>query len=210
MQKAAALFLILFFGFSVLLFAQDDSEPEKEPDWVDNYSTDIYTKGDQTFSFSLGVGFPIVFIKEGKSVYHGIRIPKTDIPMGGTGDLNYNYYLGPNLFTGGELGLLFLPTTGGNTVFLTFFGGKLGTQLIFGRFEFPLSVTLGATIQTYLDFGYFGFFMKGGLCAFFRATSEWSFGLTSNVSWYPQWTKDPAKSIDALFVDLSIIARYHF
>jgi hypothetical protein len=114
------------------------------------------------------------------------------------------------LFLGGDLGLLFLPTIGKNTVYITSLGAKAGTQLILGRFEFPVSLTVGATIQTYLDFGYFGFYMKGGACALFRATHEWSFGFVSNVSWYPQWTNEPKKDVDGFFVDISIVARYHF
>jgi len=211
MQKAAALFLILFFGFTVLLFAQDDSDPEKEPDWVNIYSTDLYTRGDQTFSMALGVGFPIAFINnKGEAIPHGIKIPGTEVPMGGTGFLNYNYYFSSRLFTGGEVGLLFLPTIGGNTVFMTYFGLKVGTQFILGRFEFPLSASLGGTVQTYLNFGYFGYYMKGGAGAFFRITSQWSLGIASNFCWFPQWTNEPEKNIDGLFVDLAIVGRYHF
>jgi len=206
MQKAAALFFVLFFGFSVLLFAQDDSEPDVEPDWVDIYSSNLYTKGDQTLSIGLGVGFPIAFINsEGESIDH-----KITPPVGGTGFINYIYYLNSYLFTGGELGLLFIRTIGGNTVFMTVFGAKLGSQFIIGKFEFPYSITLGGTIQTYLDFGYFGFYMKSGVGAYFRVTHEWSFGITSNFCWFPQWTNEPAKNIDALFVDLAIVGRYHF
>jgi len=204
MQKAAALFLILFFGFSVMLFAQDDSEPSIETDW-DDYSIDLYTKGDQTCSFSLGVGFPIAFINQGEKIKHNITPP-----IGGTGAFSYIYYLNSHLFTGGELSLLFLPTIAENTVFITSLGAKLGTQFIFGRFEFPVSLALGATLQSYLDFKYFGYYMKGGACAYFRATHEWSFGLTSNFCWYPQWTNEPAKNVDGFFVDLSVIGRYHF
>jgi hypothetical protein len=204
MQRATALFFILFFGLSVLLFAQDDSEPSVEPDW-DDYKNELYTKGDQTFSISLGVGFPIAFINNGEVIDHNITPP-----IGGTGALSYIYYLNSRFFAGGEVSLLFLPTTGGNTVFITSPGARIGTQFILGRFEFPISLALGATIQTYLDFGYFGFFMKGGVCAYFRATRDWSFGLASNFCWYPQWTNEPAKNVDGLFVDLSIIARYHF
>ncbi|GBU28440.1 hypothetical protein R84B8_01999 [Treponema sp. R8-4-B8] len=210
MQKAAALFLILFWGISVLLFAQDDSDPETEPDWGDIYSNELYSRGDQTLSIGVGVGFPIVFINNGKEIPHGIKIPNTEIPMGGTGILNYTYYLNSYFFTGGELGLLFMPTTGGNTVFMTFFGARAGTQFILGKFEFPIFISLGGTIQTYLDFGYFGLYMKAGIGAYFRITHEWSFGITSNFSWFPQWTNEPAKNVDALFVDLAIVGRYHF
>jgi hypothetical protein len=205
MQKAVALFLVLFIGFSGLLFAQDDSEPDVEPDW-DDFKYELYTKGDQTFAFSfLGLGFPIAFINNGDEIEHNITPP-----IGGTGSLSYIYYINSRLFAGGELGLLFLPTIGENTAYMISLGARIGTQFILGKFEFPISIALGMTLQTYLDFGYFGFYMKGGVNAFFRATHEWSFGLGSNFCWFPQWTNDPAKNVDALFIDLSIVARYHF
>jgi hypothetical protein len=204
MQKAQALFLLLLIGFSVMLSAQEDSEPSVEPDW-ENYASEIYVRGDQTFSISLGVGFPAAFINDGNKINHNI-VP----PVGGTGDLSYLYYLGPRLFVGGDLSLLFLPTIGKNTAYLTSLGAKFGTQFMIGRFEFPLSLTLGTSLQSYLDFGYVGFFMKGGICTFFRPIHDWSFGIMSNFCWFPQWTNEPRKNVDGLFVDLSIIARYHF
>jgi len=204
MQKASVLFFILFLGFSVLLFAQDDSEPDVEPDW-DDFKYELYSKGDQTFSISLGVGFPAVFFNNNEKIDLNITPP-----IGGTGALTYVYYINSHLFTGGELSLLFLPTIAGNTVFITSVGGRVGTQFILRRFEFPLSMALGATIQTYLDKAYFGYYMKAGGCALFRATHEWSFGLSSNFCWYPQWTNEPKKNVDGFFVDLSLVARYHF
>jgi hypothetical protein len=205
MQKASILFLILFITFSGLLFAQDNNEPEVEPDWND-YKYDLYSKGDQTFSISFGVGFPIAFINQGEKVEkHNI-----EPPIGGTGTLSYVSYLSSRFFSGAELSLLFLPTVAENTVFITSLGARFGTQFIWNRFEFPVFVSLGMTLQTYLDFNYFGYYMKAGGCALFRATNEWSFGLMSNLCWFPQWTKDKAKNVDGIFVDLSLIARYHF
>jgi len=119
--------------------------------------------------------------------------------------------LNSRLFTGGEISLLFLPTLAENTVFITSIGARVGTQFIKGKFEFPISAALGMTIQTYLDFGYTGLYMKAGGCALFRATNEWSFGLSSNFCWYPQWIKkEPSKNVDGFFVDLALVARYHF
>jgi len=204
MQKAAVLFLILFLGFSVMLFAQDGSDPDVEPDW-DDFRYELYSKGDQTFSISLGVGFPIVFLNNGEKIDLHITPP-----IGGTGALTYIYYINPRLFSGVELSLLFLPTLAENTVFITSLGGRLGTQFILGKFEFPVSAALGITLQTYLDNNYFGIYAKAGGCALFRATHEWSFGLSSNFCWYPQWTNEPTKNVDGFFVDLSLVARYHF
>jgi len=206
MQKASALFLILFLGFSVMLFAQDESVPDIEQDW-DDFKYELYSEGDQTFSIALGVGFPTLFFNQGEKVKkHNI-----EPPVGGTGSLSYNYYLNSRLFLGGELCLLFLPTISENTVFITSLGLRIGTQFILGKFEFPISMALGMTLQNYLNINYFGYYMKAGGYALFRATHEWSFGLGSNFCWYPQWIKeDPKKNVDAFFVDLSLVARYHF
>jgi hypothetical protein len=204
MRKAAVLFFILFLSYSVMLFAQDENQPDVEPDW-DDFKYELYTRGDQTFSLSLGVGFPIAFINQGEEIDLHITPP-----VGGTGALTYVYYINPRLFAGGELSLLFLPTRAANTIFITSIGGRVGTQFILGKFEFPISAAMGMTIQTYLDKGYFGYYMKAGGCALFRATHEWSFGLSSNFCWYPQWTNEPKKNVDGMFVDLSLVARYHF
>jgi len=205
MRKASVLFLILFIALSGQLFAQDNSDPDVEPDW-DDFKYELYSRGDQTFSISLGVGFPIVFINQGK------KFEKHNIepPVGGTGALTYIYYINSVFFTGGEVSLLFLPTIAENTVFITSFGARFGTQFIADRFEFPISMALGMTLQTYLDLGYFGYYMKAGASALFRATHDWSFGLATNFCWFPQWTEDPAKNVDGLFIDLSLVARYHF
>jgi len=204
MQKAVALFFILFLGFSVLLFAQDDSEPDVEPDWNIG-KNDLYSRGDQLMSLSLGVGFPIVSLNNGKVKDH-----KISPPVGGTGAINYAYYFNSYLFAGGEASLLFFSTIGGNTLFLISFGPKIGTQFILGKFEFPIFAGLGASIHTYLDFGYFGFYMKAGVSAFFRATHQWSFGITSNFCWYPEWPDDSKKNMDGFFIDVALTARYHF
>lgn len=206
MRKASALFLILFLVLSARLFAQDNNDPDVEPDWGDDFNYTLYSKGDQIFSIALGVGFPIAFINQGEKVRHNI-----EPPVGGSGALNYIYYLNSRLFLGGEVCLLFFPTVSENTIFMPTFGAKVGTQFIVGKFEFPIHMSLGMTITSYLDFGYFGYYMKAGAGAFFRATNEWSFGLASSFCWYPQWVKkEPKKNVDGLFVDLTIAARYHF
>jgi len=206
MQKASALFLTLFLLSSISLFAQDNSEPEVEPDWVDDFKYELYSEGDQTMSFSFLFGFPAFFINQGEI----IKNHNFDPPIGGTGALTYIYYLKSRFFIGVELSLLFMPTVSKNTDFITSLGARVGTQFILGKFEFPISMALGMTIQSYLDFVYFGYYMKAGVFALYRVNHEWSFGLGSNFCWYPQWTKEPEKNVDAFFVDLSLVARYHF
>jgi len=216
MQKAGALLLMLLLCLPVMLFAQEDNDPSID-DW-ENYTSELYSRGDQTFVISLGVGFPVAFIstqdgKIGNTTYKAFdrRPNNIDPPVGGAGTLSYHYYFGSFFFVGGDLGLLFFPTVSKSTIYITSLGAKAGTQLIFGRFEFPIFVTVGMTLQTYLnDQYYYGMYMKGGISAYFRATHEWSFGVTSNYCWYPQWTDVPSQNVDGHFIDLILSARYHF
>jgi len=220
MHKAGAFLLLLLLGLPCLLFAQEDSDPDI--DIWDGYNTDLYTRGDQTFIISLGIGFPLAFVSthagsDGITSWRAgdLRPNKVEPPIGGTGALSYSYYFSSLFFLGGEVSLLFLPTLGDHVVYITSIGVRTGTQFVLGRFEFPISATLGITIQTHsaLDSekGYFGFYMKAGASAFFRATHEWSFGLSTNYCWYPQWIKnDPSKNVDGHFIDLLLCARYHF
>jgi len=203
MQKFTALLIILFLGMPILIAAQDN-DPDVEIDW-DYYTTDLYTRGDQTFTINLGVTFPTIFINNGKSIDHNITPP-----VGGSGSLIYGFYFNSHLFTGFEVGGMFLPTIAGNTIYIITLGARTGTQFIAGRFEFPLHLTIGMSWHNYLNMGYYGLCLKAGGSAFFRASNDWSFGLATGWGWYPQWTSDPKKDVYGNFADLTFSARYHF
>jgi hypothetical protein len=204
MRKAFALILLLLIGFPILLFAQEDDDPAIEPDW-DFYTSDAYTRGDQTFNISLGLVFPTVFVNDGKVIDHNFRPA-----VGGTGSLSYNYFLTPHVFVGGEIGGMFMSTLGRSTAFIIPLGARAGYQFNVWRLEFPLTLTLGMTWHRYLNIAYFGFYMKGGGSVFFRFNSEWSFGLNANWIWLPEWTEDRKKNVDGNVIDLTLSARYHF
>jgi hypothetical protein len=204
MRKTAA-FLFFIFCMTVMLFAQEEGGgPEIDPDW-DFYDMDFYRAGDQTFTISLGTVFPTVFIHDGKVINHNFTPP-----VGGAGSIAYNYYLTPNVFIGGELSGMFLHTLGRHTAYFIPLGLRAGYQFNVWRLEFPLTLTVGMVWQNYLNLAYYGFYMKGGGAAFYRFNSEWSFGLTTNWCWFPQWTNEPHKNVDGNIVELTLSARYHF
>jgi len=200
-----AIILILMTFFIGQLAAQEDgSDPAVEPDW-EFYSTDLYVRGDQTFIISLGTVFPAVFY-QGKTKLEMNFSP----PVGGTGSLIYNYYLHSRLFIGGEISGLFIKTRQKNNLFIIPLGARVGTQFIAGRFEFPLNLSLGMAWHTYLDYSHYGFYMRFGASAYFRIKPEWSFGLTADWSWYPEWTNKKSTNVNGNFVNTMITARYHF
>jgi hypothetical protein len=189
------------------LYAQEDGDTEPgsppiESDW-DAYIPDLYARGDKTFNISLGILIPTVFAGSGM---HG---NPHNIKVGGTGSLAFNYFLGAHFFVGGELGGMFAGTRGKNMIFIVPFGAHVGYQFVIGRFEFPLSLMIGAAPTKYLDKGYFGMIIKPGASAFFRFNSDWSFGLNTNWWMTPQWPKDD-ENVFGNFLEITLSARYHF
>ncbi|MDR2478516.1 MAG: hypothetical protein LBD48_04290 [Treponema sp.] len=229
MQKARAFFLLTVFVFwggmafhGPLLHAQepedepdyeepdyDDDEIPVEPDW-DLYRPELYSRGDQMFTISAGTVFPVVFLNNGKRVDHHLSPP-----VGGALSLAYNYFLGAHFNLGGEVGVMFNNTLAKGTLFMIPIGLRAGYQFILRRFEFPLFVTVGFAPQRYLNYSYFGFFMKGGASAFFRFSPDWSFGLNLDWNWLPQWPMENGKpnrdkNMDGNIAGLTLSARYHF
>ena len=205
MRKTGASILFLLIFLPVLLFAQEnDDDPSVEPDW-EIIEMELYAPGDQTFIISLGTVFPAVFVNNGKVIEHNFSPP-----VGGTGALSYNYYLTSKIFAGVEISGMFIPTLGKNTAYLIPIGVRAGYQLILWRFEFPLTVTLGMAWHNYLNYGYYGLYIKGGAAVFYRFNSEWSFGLNAEWSWLPEWTKERRKNVDGNIINVLLSARYHF
>jgi hypothetical protein len=202
MRKAGAFLLILLFSFT-LLYAQEN-EPPPDGDW-DFYAPDSYTHGDQTFVISFGAVFPTVFINNGKILKHNFSPP-----VGGAGSLAYNYFFNSNIFLGGEISGVFMPTLANNVYYAILIGARTGYQFYFLRFEFPVNVTIGMIWHRCLDSKYYGLYMKGGGAAYFRFNSEWSFGINTNWYWLPQWTNERSKNVDGNMVDILLSARYHF
>jgi hypothetical protein len=205
MLKAEAIILSILIGFPIMLSAQDESEnPSNEPGW-DYYYDDMFTRGDQTFIITLGTIFPTVFLHNGEKINHNISPP-----IGGTGSLSYNYYLTNHIFAGAEVMGMFLYTLGGNPLFIIPLGARAGYQFNVWRFEIPLNMGMGMVWHRYLNSKYYGFYLKGGASAFFRATLSWSFGINTNWYWLPEWTSDKSMNVYGNVLDITLSARYHF
>jgi len=223
MQKVLFFLLLMglcwFFGQGAFVYAQEETENEEEDnssdgdisietDW-DGYMTELYSRGDQTFTISGGVIFPTVF--------HDSKLEKINhnfFPVGGAGSLSYTHFLTSHFFLGVEVGVNFNLTLGKNIIFIVPIGVRTGWQFILHRFEFPVSLTVGVAPERYLNNDYAGLFIKAGASGFFRFSPEWSFGLNTDWNWYPQWPRKndnpAAEDIYANIVGLTLAARYHF
>jgi hypothetical protein len=201
MQKVLILFFVLLMP--VITYAQD-STPDVEPDW-DDFTDTLYTRGDQTFIISIGTAFPVLFFNDGKVLPN-----KFDPPIGGAGSLAYKYYLNQAFFLGGELGVMFLPTISESTAFIIPLGLRGGWQFNVWRLEFPLSAAIGMVWHRYLNMAHYSMYLKAGAAGFFRATHNWSFGLSTEWIWLPQWTSDSSETVYGNVIGLTLSARYHF
>ncbi|MDR2619317.1 MAG: hypothetical protein LBC62_10645 [Treponema sp.] len=206
MRRTWFLLLIVFFaGMAIPLAAQEEEEPGSPPiesDW-DSFTPDLYARGDKSFIITLGLLIPTVFAGD------GMEGSSHNIKLGGTGSLAFNYFLNAHWFVGGELGGMFASTRGKNMLFIVPFGVRAGYQFVVSRFEFPITLMIGAAPQKYLDKGYFGLIIKPGASAFFRFNPDWSFGLNANWWMLPEWPKN-RKNVVGNFLEITLSARYHF
>lgn len=208
MRRTLSLLLPLFLIFSGTgLVAQTSAPDEENPDsppiesgW-DDYQVTMYSMGDKNFTITLGVIIPTFF--------SGIDDQGSGLKTGGTGTLAFNYFLSPNIFLGGELSGMFSGTRGKNMLYIIPFGFRVGYQFIFRRFEFPVSLMIGAAPQKYIAESYFGLILKPGASVFWRFNPDWTFGLNTNWWFVPQWPKNGQKA-NGNFLEVSLSARYNF
>ena len=195
---------MLFFFFSGLgLFAQEDGGgefPDGGSEWI-NIESEPYSRGDTNFSITLGVLFPAFFSGIDKND-HGLSI-------GGTGSLAFNYFLSSNFFIGAELAGMFSSSRRGNMLYMIPFGARAGFQFLLDRFEFPVSLFIGAVSQSYIEREYFGLILKPGASAFWRFNPDWSFGVNGSWWFVPQWPQN-GYNVNGNFIELTLSARYNF
>ena len=205
MPRVWALLFILFL-FLPGLYAQEPPSEDQTETWNDSdfedYSPGLYTRGDKTFTITVGMALPTYFggIEDNK---HGVN------SVGGTGSLAFCYFLNSNIFLGGEISGMFVGTRGGNMLYLIPMGIRFGYQFVFRRFEFPLTLMVGGAPQLYLEENYFGLFIKAGASMFWRFNPDWSFGLNALWWFVPQWQKSN-DNVYGNFLELTLSARYHF
>jgi hypothetical protein len=208
MRSKSFLFpLFLLTALVISLPAQEEEGPPINTDWS-GVGTG-YSRGDMIFTINLGLIFPLFFVEQDRGTM------ANNISTGGAGMLGWNYFLGPHLFIGAELNGFFAGTVAENNYFGVPIGVKAGYQFVLRRFEFPFSLSAGMIPQGLLQSNYLGFYAKPSAGVFFRFNSEWSFGLSADFFWVPQWTDVVAAdgnnvNIHGFFLDVLLGARYHF
>ena len=212
MKKFSKVIFAAFFAFFTIasnIHAQsfqsaDISAMDSEDEYTDgDYYEDEEIRltqngaGDQFIALKLMPLIPLNFDKQ--------------LSVGGALSLGYHRFLTQFIAVGADVMFAYNTTIGSNlftviplTVGVTF-------QPYIWRFEFPITLNVGAALENYLQYNYFpGLILKGEAGCFYRMNENWSFGLECQLMYLPQWYSDSSKNDYYLGITATVGARYHF
>jgi len=207
---------LLTIALSLLLTgiggAQEDT-PEENPFIPQNTINQRY-QGDQSFSISAGTIIPLFTV-----LLHNIDISdkgsgatKTQLTVGGVGYLTYNLYAHPNIKLGLQLGGSFEWDINRNLLYMIplVLRGTYEFRPL-GRMTIPLHLGIGVNMASWKEEFEVDFLLKPGFGLYFDWNVEWSFGIDFCYWLVPQLTsKDKQYNSIANFMDITLVAEYHF
>ena len=191
--------LLLIFLSASFMYAQKSGDEDDGGDYYEpSYDYKMNGSGDQYIKIALMGVFPQNFSDK--------------LSAGGAAEIGYHRFLTELFALGFDVQFGYNPTIGSNMftyVPMTFTGTF---QPYFGKFEFPLTLGVGAALESYLNRNYFpGLILKAQAGAFYRVMENWSFGIESEYIYMPQWyVEHPEWNDYGLFLTVGLIARYHF
>lgn len=201
MKRFTAICCVLLLTH-VFMFAQ---EIEEGDDYTGTSAFQLNQAGDQYINIALMVTFPLNFggsfplHRDGKLI------------TGGAGMLGYHRFLTSWFAFGADISFGYHPTLGSNIFTYVPLVVNATVQPTFKRFEFPVTLGIGMAMENYLNRTYFpGLVLKANAGVFFRATPSWSFGLSDDFMFLPQWYSETKYNDYGIFDSIQICARYHF
>ena len=206
-----ALVLFALAGLAPLVVAQDE-EVEDEAELV----APRYGFGDSTLAMRLGIALPLVLLAtqevEKPDGNRSHVLPVNLQAVAGMAAVNWNVYLSEAFTIGGELG-------GGLGVDINdalwymvpiLFRGAyvIGTP----QMEIPVGAGLGAVVMRLVDNTRVAFALNPGASFLWRATPDWSFGVTAEYwfIWEPPWADAGHPHFFGNFASATASAVYHF
>lgn len=203
-MKRSAL-LILCMIFSVCAFAQtfnfdyDDYESESESD-------DDFIFADLDYSLNSKGDQQIRIAGEG-----AFALRPKNLSWGGTASLGYQRFLNETFTVGADVNFSYFKTKGGNIFYLVPFMARTTLQSTIGKFEFPISLSAGLALQSYLTMFYLGPVIKPEIGAYYRYSPDWSLGLTIGTTIIPQiYFNNRSQNKTSTVIDAGLSVRYHF
>ena len=200
MKKFIAICCTVFL-FSTAVFSQEQDED------VDRFAVEyrMNEPGDQFINIGLMVTFPLNFGGDFPLYREG------QLSTGGAGTIGYHRFLTSWFAVGLDVSFGYNPTIGENMFTYVPFVFCFTVQPTIKKFEFPITMGIGASVESYLNRTYFpGLTLKPEAGIFYRVTPSWSFGIKGNFMYLPQWYEDSENNDHGNFSSVVIAARYHF
>ena len=200
MKKFIAICCTVFL-FSTAVFSQEQDEDD------DRFAVEyrMNEPGDQFINIGLMVTFPLNFGGDFPLYREG------QLSTGGAGTIGYHRFLTSWFAVGLDVSFGYNPTIGENMFTYVPFVFCFTVQPTIKKFEFPITMGIGAAVESYLNRTYFpGLTLKPEAGIFYRVTPSWSFGIKGNFMYLPQWYEDSENNDHSNFSSVVIAARYHF
>ena len=200
MKKFIAICCTVFL-FSTAVFSQEQDEDD------DRFAVEyrMNEPGDQFINIGLMVTFPLNFGGDFPLYREG------QLSTGGAGTIGYHRFLTSWFAVGLDVSFGYNPTIGENMFTYVPFVFCVTVQPTIKKFEFPITMGIGAAVESYLNRTYFpGLTLKPEAGIFYRVTPSWSFGIKGNFMYLPQWYEDSENNDHGNFSSVVIAARYHF
>ena len=200
MKKFIAICCTVFL-FSTAVFSQEQDEDD------DRFAVEyrMNEPGDQFINIGLMVTFPLKFGGDFPLYREG------QLSTGGAGTIGYHRFLTSWFAVGLDVSFGYNPTIGENMFTYVPFVFCFTVQPTIKKFEFPITMGIGAAVESYLNRTYFpGLTLKPEAGIFYRVTPSWSFGIKGNFMYLPQWYEYSENNDHGNFSSVVIAARYHF
>ncbi len=170
-----------------------------------------YDVGDQVFAISAGPTTPLLYYNgNNDSLTIGPGFGEAGkISLGGLGSLSYQVFVTHQLAIGGELGYQFNFAPNWNVLTSVPIAVKLTYYPIQGKFELPISLSLGANYIAFEDHSRITMSVSAMIGFNYFITDEWGIGISAGLSLLPEfYFEAPEKNSIQLDVPTTISAIY--
>ena len=175
-----------------------------------------YSLGDNTLSMRVGVGLPLLLLAtEAVETENGERrhLLPPNLTLMVSAAVNWNAYLDPSFTIGMEVSGAMAIDINDALLYLVPILARGGYVISTPQMEIPVMLGLGAVVMRLVDKTSVAFTLQPGASFLWRATSDWSFGVTAEywLTWEPRWGEGNSNPhLFGNFLTATATAVYHF
>jgi hypothetical protein len=160
-------------------------------------ATPFYDKGNQLFSFNVGVTFPtFTHFFNTKETVAGLGEGKTGAVLGGYGGISYQVFNTPYTAIGGEIGYDFNFSVSKELFTAVPFYAKYTYLPLQGKFDIPISAGLGGAYIKYNDASMMTLYMNIETGFIWYPGDHWGIGLHTGLWLIPEFNYFDHLTID--------------